>query len=255
MPLDFVETNPFGAGAGQVAKYVANIADIVSAMPHGGTAVECHRTSATDLPFRDASFDAVVTDPPYYDNISYADLSDFFYVWLKRSIGFIGDEFTGELTPKRRETVMASHRHGGNKLAARHFYESEMAAAFAKLIVSSNRAHPSSVYTRTRRRWGGLLLLKRCEWRDSPSRRLGRWTPRCRKGPEDKAAPRLHPPSSLLLDVATTKRLVLTTRSSRARQCHRRAPRAAHACGGFGFRSRDRDDRRGAAAIHPARER
>jgi putative DNA methylase len=132
MPLDFVETNPFGAGAGQVAKYVANIADIVSALPHGGTAVECHRSSATDLPFRDASFDAVVTDPPYYDNISYADLSDFFYVWLKRSIGFIGDEFTAELTPKRRETVMASHRHGGDKLAARRFYESEMAAAFGE---------------------------------------------------------------------------------------------------------------------------
>ncbi len=75
----------------------------------------------------------MITDPPYYDNISYADLSDFFYVWLKRSIGFLFEEhFAGELTPKQREAVMATHRHGGDKPAARVFYEQEMAAAFAE---------------------------------------------------------------------------------------------------------------------------
>ena len=47
-----------------------------------------------ELPFADNYFDAVLTDPPYYDNISYADLSDFFYVWLKRSAG---DQFPSSL--------------------------------------------------------------------------------------------------------------------------------------------------------------
>ena len=65
---------------------------------------EVQRTSATQLPDHDGTYDAVITDPPYYDNISYSDLSDFFYVWLKRSVGFLYPEhLAGELTPKRRE--------------------------------------------------------------------------------------------------------------------------------------------------------
>ena len=46
-----------------------------------------HRGDAQRLSFEDASFDAVIVDPPYYDAIQYGDLSDFFYVWLKRSVG------------------------------------------------------------------------------------------------------------------------------------------------------------------------
>ena len=57
--------------------------------------------SATTSPLADESQDAVITDPPYYDNISYADLSDFFYVWLKRSVGFLyPDHLGGQLTPE-----------------------------------------------------------------------------------------------------------------------------------------------------------
>ena len=98
-----------------------------------GQRVEVQRTSATQLPDHDNHFDAVITDPPYYDNISYADLSDFFYVWLKRSVGFLFEEhFAGELTPKKREAIVAPYRYGGDKRAARAFYEHEMAAAFAE---------------------------------------------------------------------------------------------------------------------------
>jgi len=85
------------------------------------------------LPLPDASFDAVITDPPYYDNISYADLSDFFYVWLKRSIGFLyPNDLGGQLTPKRNEAVVAPYRHHGRKDDARAFYEQMMAGAFAE---------------------------------------------------------------------------------------------------------------------------
>jgi putative DNA methylase len=133
MVWDFVEANPFGAGAGQAEEYVENNAKIIAELAVGIRRVECHRTSATQLPDHDGTFDAVITDPPYYDNISYADLSDFFYVWLKRSVGFLfEDEFSGELTPKRREAIMAPYRHNGDKPAARAFYEREMAEAFAE---------------------------------------------------------------------------------------------------------------------------
>jgi putative DNA methylase len=133
MVWDFAEANPFGSAAGQASEYVNNAAQIAMDLAHVGSQTEIHRASATQLPALSGSFDAVITDPPYYDNISYADLSDFFYVWLKRSIGFLFPEHLGgALTPKRREAVMASHRHGGDRTAAREFYEHEMASAFAE---------------------------------------------------------------------------------------------------------------------------
>jgi putative DNA methylase len=131
MVWDFVETNPFGGSLGDIGAYVSNIGDIVELLSSVKTRCEVQRTSATQLPDHDSTYDAVITDPPYYDNISYADLSDFFYVWLKRSVGFLFPEhFGGELTPKRREAIAAPYRHDGDKTAARKFYEHEMETAF-----------------------------------------------------------------------------------------------------------------------------
>ncbi|MEN3047110.1 MAG: hypothetical protein ABDH49_09170, partial [Candidatus Hydrothermales bacterium] len=84
------------------------------------------RASATELPYTNNFFDAIITDPPYYDNISYAALSDFFYVWLKRSIGHLYPEhFSGELTPKKKEIIADAKRHGSRE-KARRFYEEMM---------------------------------------------------------------------------------------------------------------------------------
>jgi putative DNA methylase len=136
MPMvwDFAEANPFGSGAGQAAEYVDNVADITEALASTGSPAAVRRNSATQLPDLDGTYDAVITDPPYYDNISYADLSDFFYVWLKRSLhGIAGDDVIGgNLTPKRREVIVAPYRFDGDKDAARRFYEEGMAAAFAE---------------------------------------------------------------------------------------------------------------------------
>ncbi len=133
MVWDFAEGNPFGGAAGSAAAYVDTTANIAESAANAGRRVEVQRTSAAQLPHHDGAFDAVITDPPYYDNISYADLSDFFYVWLKRSVGFLFPEhLDGELTPKRREAIMAPYRHSGDKAAAREFYEQEMAAAFGE---------------------------------------------------------------------------------------------------------------------------
>ncbi|HZU18279.1 MAG TPA: DUF1156 domain-containing protein, partial [Candidatus Dormibacteraeota bacterium] len=131
MVWDFAEANPFAGAGGDVAEYVDNCAEIVERTPQGVTTVL--RASADALPLEDSSQDAVVTDPPYYDNISYADISDFFYVWLKRSIGPLHPEdLGGELTPKRKEIVSVPHRHRGDKVAARRFYELSMAQSFAE---------------------------------------------------------------------------------------------------------------------------
>src|SRR5438034_558990 len=89
------------------------------------------RGSATSLPFADNSLDAVITDPPYYDNVPYADISDYFYVWLKRTIGhLLPEHFASEGTPKKTEAVADATRYGGSKEKARRAYEEMMALAF-----------------------------------------------------------------------------------------------------------------------------
>lgn len=75
--------------------------------------------------------DAVITDPPYFDSVPYADLSDFFYVWLKRSIGQLYPQhFTAKLTPKKQEAIMEPTRHGGDKQKASQAYQDMMHQAF-----------------------------------------------------------------------------------------------------------------------------
>jgi putative DNA methylase len=132
MVWDFVETNPFANAVGDFRTAYSNHAEILEGLVRIPSSTVI-RSSATRIPLADASQDAIITDPPYYDNISYAELSDFFYVWLKRSIGFLyPDDFGGELTPKRNEAVVAPHRHHGNKEQARVFYEDMMAKSLAE---------------------------------------------------------------------------------------------------------------------------
>ena len=96
----------------------------------GGEGARVTHASATRLPYPDAFFDAVLTDPPYYDNVPYSYLSDFFYVWLKRTVGHLyPDLFSTPLTPKSGEIVAYSQGEGGFE-AGKRFFEEQLAAAF-----------------------------------------------------------------------------------------------------------------------------
>ena len=131
MVWDFAELAPFGGASGSPEGALEWIVGVVEAQADFGQPATVSRGSATALPWPDASFDAVITDPPYYDNVSYSNLSDFFYVWFKRTIGHLYTEhFSTEATPKKKEAIAAFYRHGGDKAKSRRYYEQMMAKAF-----------------------------------------------------------------------------------------------------------------------------
>jgi len=87
------------------------------------------------------------TDPPYYDNIGYADLSDYFYVWLRRNVSRVyPDVFSTLLVPKKQELVATPYRFGGSKEQAQAFFEEGFGRAFAHIRTSQDRNFPLTVY-------------------------------------------------------------------------------------------------------------
>ena len=134
MSWDYVELNPMSGSGGDWTSHL----DWVLRYIEGNLALPSVRSlaqkaSATALLFEDNFLDAVLTDPPYYDNVPYAALSDFFYVWLKRSVGEIFPElFSTPVTPKSGEAIMEPTRHK-SKAAAQAFFEEMLGGAFREI--------------------------------------------------------------------------------------------------------------------------
>ena len=123
MNWDYIEANIFGEKGynfrsieDTVLSVLEKITGVASLIPR------VVQSSAVSLAYPDGYFDAVFTDPPYYDNVPYSYLSDFFYVWLKRAIGDLyPDLFTTPLTPKSEEIVAYSNKEGGFEQGKRYF--------------------------------------------------------------------------------------------------------------------------------------
>jgi putative DNA methylase len=159
MVWDFAESNPFNPEA---ASWISGIEDVPAGLRDADmtTVGAVCRGSATSLPFSDASLDAVITDPPYYDNVPYADISDFFYVWLRRTIGHLYPEhFASALTPKRSEAIADPSRHDGSVDEARRFYEEMMGQSLSEAHrVLKPGGHISIVYAhKTTLGWATLV--------------------------------------------------------------------------------------------------
>ncbi len=132
MVWDFAETNLFNP---EGASWISGVDAVPAGLRDADMSLisTVQRGSATSLPWPNESVDAVITDPPYYDNVPYADISDFFYVWLKRSIGHLYPEhFSTEGTPKKAEAVAEAVRYGRDKKKAEKAYEQMMADSFAE---------------------------------------------------------------------------------------------------------------------------
>ena len=127
MVWDYAEPNAVGGTVRSWESLFKDTLDVISGMSRidPSTVPKVSQSSATNLSYPDNFFDAVFTDPPYYDNVPYSYLSDFFYVWLKRTVGYLYPElFSTPLTPKRNEIVAYSHGTGGFEEGKRFFEES-----------------------------------------------------------------------------------------------------------------------------------
>ena len=133
MVWDFAEVNPFGGASGGFDGAIEWIARVVEHAANVNVG-EAYAQNAAMSANGHAPLDAVITDPPYYDAVPYADISDFFYVWLKRMLADVHpDLFSTPLTPKSAELVQQPSRHGGTKEKARRWYQDGMASAFAAI--------------------------------------------------------------------------------------------------------------------------
>jgi len=143
MVWDFAEVSPLAGAAGDLNTSLENISRGLEAVKHAlpGTVSQRDATGAGPLQFQVFS-----TDPPYYDNIGYADLSDYFYVWLRRSQQTVfPDLFATVAVPKTEELVATPYRHGGREAAETFFLEG-MTRAMARLATQAHPASPVTIY-------------------------------------------------------------------------------------------------------------
>jgi len=134
MTWDYFEFNPFSQSTGD---WITALGYIEEPINHCSTLPECSKyinnSSSDKLPYKENFFDAIFTDPPYYDNVPYSYLSDFFYVWLKRSLGAAYPElFSTPLTPKKNEIVAYSNGPGGWE-DGKAFFEEMLKKSFQEI--------------------------------------------------------------------------------------------------------------------------
>jgi len=142
MTWDFAESNPFADAGGSLATAIDKGVMALDWMPCGaGMAVQADAASQSI-----SAAKLVSTDPPYYDNIGYADLSDFFYVWLRRTLrGTFPSLFATLAVPKAEELVATPYRHGG-KEGAEKFFLDGMTDAMHGVSGLAHGAFPVSIY-------------------------------------------------------------------------------------------------------------
>jgi putative DNA methylase len=144
MTWDFAEANPFAESSGSVEKTADAIARVVVMSLSGA---ESGHVAQADAATQDRSRGKIIsTDPPYYNNISYADLSDYFYVWLRRTLKPIfPDVFATMAVPKAEELVATPYRHGNQEKAEAFFLEG-MTKAMRRLAEQAHPAFPVTIY-------------------------------------------------------------------------------------------------------------
>ncbi len=143
MAWDFPEVNPFAGAAGDFSLTTNSMKKVIVGAPATGFGVIVQHDAKTQKISRNK---VISTDPPYYDNIGYADLSDFFYIWLRRSIREIYPNlFSTITTPKADELISTPFRHNSKEDAEKFFLDG-MTEAMGNIVSQSHGSFPISIY-------------------------------------------------------------------------------------------------------------
>jgi putative DNA methylase len=148
MVWDYAEVNPFSQSTGNFKGAVDWTIDALKNLPSiGAKSGLVEQRDATTSVSEDIKPLVFTTDPPYYDNIGYADLSDFFYVWLRRSLAEVYPSLFSTLTtPKAQELIYAPYRFSGDKEKAKQFFENGLKQAFQRTYEASDPDYPFTVF-------------------------------------------------------------------------------------------------------------
>jgi len=143
MTWDFTEANPFSSSSGNWEGMLVWTVRVLRSLGMGQIGL----SSQLDAQNQVTSCQKVVsTDPPYYDNVPYADLSDFFYVWMRRSLKVVLPDLFATLTvPKAEELVAFAYRHGG-KVKAEEFFLNGMTQAMQRIMEQVHSTFPVTIY-------------------------------------------------------------------------------------------------------------
>jgi putative DNA methylase len=143
MTWDFVEGNPFSSSTGNFVGQVSYLTKVIDNFSPNASGSE-RQQDAQSIKIPNNA--VISTDPPYYDNIGYADLSDFFYVWIRNSIKDIfPDELSTLMTPKASELVATPYRHN-NRLEAEAFFLEGMTEAISNMARQTSDQYPATIY-------------------------------------------------------------------------------------------------------------
>ena len=143
MVWDYADLNPFAGAGGDFFGIIDGIEKTLRNAP----STTIGHTAQADAASQEISYDKLIsTDPPYYNNIGYADLSDFFYIWLRRSLRSVfPDLFTTLAVPKADELVATPYRHGSRAKAEKFFLDG-MTLAMQGLAEQAHLGFPASIY-------------------------------------------------------------------------------------------------------------
>lgn len=144
MVWDYAEANPFSSSSGCFDNMVEWVTKCIGEFPAAAQAEVSQFDAQSDCGLRNIM---VSTDPPYYDNIGYADLSDFFYVWMRQSLRDTYPElFNTMLVPKAEELIATPYRHDGSTEAAKGFFEDGMLSACRQMHLYAREDIPVTIY-------------------------------------------------------------------------------------------------------------
>lgn len=144
MTWDYSEGNPFSNSSGCFDNMIEWVTKCISELPAATLAEVSQADAQSDCGLRNIM---ISTDPPYYDNIGYADLSDFFYVWMRQSLKDTYPElFSTMLVPKVEELIATPYRHDGSVENAKSFFEDGMLSACKQMYQYAREDIPVTIY-------------------------------------------------------------------------------------------------------------